>query len=70
MPQSSVVLTLQTLHHIGALPLGELERRFTKPAVNYVRNLKLIGPPLMRVAASCMRPLVRVGAGSVSAVAT
>lgn len=38
------MLILQTLHHIGALPLGELERRFTKPAVNYVRNLKLIGP--------------------------
>lgn len=35
---------LRTLHHIGALPLGELERRFTKPAVNYVRNRELIGP--------------------------
>lgn len=44
MPRSSVVLILRALHHIGALPLGELERRFTKPAVNYVRNLELITP--------------------------
>lgn len=38
------MVILRTLHHIGALPLGELERRFTKPAVNYVRNRELIGP--------------------------
>lgn len=44
MPRSSVVLILRALHHVGALPLGELERRFTKRAVDYVRNRELIGP--------------------------
>lgn len=44
MHQSSVGVILRALHHIGALPLGELERRYTKPAVDYARNRKLIGP--------------------------
>src|SRR5690625_1185731 len=44
MPRSSDAIILRALHHIGALPLAELERRFTKPAVDYVRNRKLIAP--------------------------
>lgn len=44
VPRSSVGVILRAVHHIGALPLGEVERRFTKSAVDYVRNRRLIGP--------------------------
>lgn len=44
MPSTSAFVILRALHHIGALPLAELERRFTKPAVDYARNRNLIGP--------------------------